>query len=335
MILYSIKNLIKKYNDRTVLNIPALELEENYIYTLSGPNGAGKTTLLNILGFLTTPSPGQILFKNIPVKFNEKNLQKLRKSVILVNQHPILFSSTVYKNIEFGLKIRKIPSKKRKKIIESSLDLVGMKKFIFADARFLSGGETRRVAIARALACDPNVLLLDEPTADLDLESQLTIENIIHDIHRTNNITIVYCTHNLSQAARLSKHNINLFKGKLSYFYQENLFKGTLVFDNDKCYCKINEKVLIPVQAINKTGVKISIPPDALEIVGRQVLVENDHALKGRVVKLTEDNGRVRSVIDIGVLINLLMNKQEYDMWMPCIGETIYIKFNIDKITIL
>ena len=121
------------------------------------------------------PSSGNLAFLNKPVKFNEKYLQQLRKSVVLVNQHPILFSTSVYKNIEFGLKVRKIPRKKRKIIIESALDMVDMKSFINADARHLSGGETRRIAIARAFLRDTKILIMDEPTSVLTPQETVEI----------------------------------------------------------------------------------------------------------------------------------------------------------------
>jgi len=193
------------------------------------------------------PSSGRLEHLNISVKFNEKYLQQLRKSVILVDQHPILFSTSVYKNIEFGLKVRKIPFKKRKHIIESALDMVDMKAFINADARHLSGGETRRVAIARAIACSPDALLLDEPTADLDMENRLTIESIIRQIHTQKKITIIFCTHDLSHASRLTNNNIYFLNGRVHDIYHENIFKGELFISNQKkYYCKINEKILIP-----------------------------------------------------------------------------------------
>ena len=152
MITYAISDLSKVFGERTVLDIPHLEIEGKQIYALLGPNGAGKTTLLNILGFLETPTAGHIRYRDQIVQFSEPNLQRLRQDVVVVDQHPILFTTTVYKNIEFGLKIRKMPKKKRERIIEESLELVGMRYFSSASAQNLSGGETQRVAIARVLA---------------------------------------------------------------------------------------------------------------------------------------------------------------------------------------
>jgi tungstate transport system ATP-binding protein len=109
-----------------------------------------------------------------------------------VDQYPILFTSTVFKNIEFGLKIRKLPAKKREKRIEEVLDMVGMRSFMHSRAHTLSGGETQRVAIARALAVSPQVLLCDEPTSNVDTENQATIINILKQINEQEGITIIF-----------------------------------------------------------------------------------------------------------------------------------------------
>jgi len=335
--LYSLENITKYYNERIVLDIPKLNLQCGNIYTLSGPNGAGKTTFLNILSFLLLPSSGHLAYRNIPVKFNEKFLRQLRKSVILVNQHPILFSTSVYKNIEFGLKIRKIPHETRKKIITSALDMVDMNTFIDADARHLSGGETRRIAIARAIACSPSVLLLDEPTADLDLESRLTIENIIREIHDRKDITILFCTHDLAQASRLTNKNIYFLNGQIHDIYHENIFKGELVTSNRKeYYCKINEKILIPVQSTDKDKIKISIHPGMIHIIGPKKNDSDDSlSYAGRVTHLGVEKDKIRVVIDIGISVSVVMEKSEYDFHKLRLNDSVKINFDDNGIMII
>ncbi|MFQ5485838.1 MAG: ATP-binding cassette domain-containing protein, partial [Desulfobacterales bacterium] len=150
--LYVLSQLTKNYNDRRVLDIPFLELEKGIIYSLLGPNGAGKTTLLNILGFLEAPSQGVIQYRSLKVIFSAAHLQSLRKQVVLVDQNPILFTTTVFKNVEFGLRVRRISKKKRVRIVTKALDMVGMRRFAGLSAVGLSAGETQRVALARALA---------------------------------------------------------------------------------------------------------------------------------------------------------------------------------------
>jgi len=222
--VYNISNLTKTYGTRTVLDISLLEIQKGSIYALLGPNGAGKTTLLNILGFLEPPTAGNVFYNASPVQFSEAFLQPLRKTVVMVDQHPILFTTTVYKNLEFGLKIRQIPKKESEHIIAESLDLVGMRHLSQAPAHRLSGGETQRVAIARALAVNPAVLLCDEPTSSVDAENQIAIINILKQVNDLKKITIIFTTHDRYQVASLAHHTLFLNHGKLAADAGENFF---------------------------------------------------------------------------------------------------------------
>jgi tungstate transport system ATP-binding protein len=215
MNLFHLEKINKKYKDRIVLNIPELDIEEKLIIALLGPNGSGKTTLMNILAFLELPTNGKIWYKNKPVRFTRAEIHELRREIVMVGQHPILFSTTVFKNLEFGLKIRKISPKKRKYIIEETLELVGMRNFAQAPAMGLSGGETQRVALARAIALSPKTFLCDEPTSSVDVENQAIIVKIIKQLNATKQISIVFTTHDRSLAASLSNQTLTLDHGLL------------------------------------------------------------------------------------------------------------------------
>lgn len=228
MTAYNISELTKVYATRTVLDIAALEIQKGSIYALLGPNGAGKTTLLNILGFLEPPTTGKVYYHRTRVQFSEAYLQPLRKAVVMVDQHPILFTTTVQKNLEFGLKIRQIPKKERDLIIAESLDLVGMRHLAQAPAHRLSGGETQRVAIARALAVNPEVLLCDEPTSSVDVENQVAIINILRQINDLKKITIVFTTHDRYQVTSLAHHTLFLTHGKLVAQADHNFFSANI-----------------------------------------------------------------------------------------------------------
>ncbi|MDF1591875.1 MAG: ATP-binding cassette domain-containing protein [Desulfobacterales bacterium] len=216
MTLYRLSQLTKTYRNRTVLDIPFLEIDPGKIYALMGPNGAGKTTLLNILGFLDPPTGGSVQFCSRSVQFTEPALQALRKEVVIVDQHPILFTTTVYKNLEFGLKVRQIAKSERERMITASLEMVGMLDFAQALAHRLSGGETQRVALARAFAVSPKVLLCDEPTANVDEENQAIILRILKQINEQKKITILFTTHDRTQAAALAQQTVFLNSGKIT-----------------------------------------------------------------------------------------------------------------------
>jgi tungstate transport system ATP-binding protein len=213
--LYRLSQLTKTYQERTVLDIPFLEIEPGRIYALMGPNGAGKTTLLNILGFLDAPGSGNVQFCSRPVQFTEPALQVLRKEVVMVDQHPILFTTTVFKNLEFGLKVRQIAKSERERLISESLEMVGMQDFAQAPAHRLSGGETQRVALARAFAAAPKVLLCDEPTANVDEENQAIIIRILRQINERKGISILFTTHDRAQALSLAQQTLCLNRGRI------------------------------------------------------------------------------------------------------------------------
>ena len=338
--IYKVTDLIKIYGSRTVLDIAHLEIEKEQIYALLGANGAGKTTLLNILGLLETPTAGQIQYRSRSVNYSESALQALRKEIVLVSQHPILFTTTVFKNLEFGLKIRKIDKKERIRIIDESLDLVGMREFSNAPAQHLSGGETQRVAIARALALSPRVFLCDEPTSSVDVENQNIIITILRRINEAKKISVLFTTHDRSQAARLAQHTIVLNQGRLVPTMYENIFRGVLQTDpSGQPQCVIQDKMHLSIgghQLIEKPkAVSVFIDPE--KIVGRKPSEYPTAAneLQGRVVQIIAENGKVRIVVDAGVWVALLVSQRRYQQIGFMVGETIRLSIPPEAINII
>ena len=223
---FHISDLTKKFSDRTVLDVPDLELGEGQIYGLQGPNGAGKTTLLNILALLESPTTGTVSYKSIPVQYSESYLQPLRKEVVLVDQLPLLFTTTVFKNMEFGLKIRGIEKEERKRRIFKGLDMVGMQDFVHAPANQLSGGETQRVALAARLVLKPEILLLDEPTANVDVASAQQIKEAALMARRDWNTTVIIASHDRDWLYDVCDQVLHLFKGRLFGSAGENVLFG-------------------------------------------------------------------------------------------------------------
>lgn len=212
--LFIVAGLVKKYGERTVLDIDYMSISEKKIYALLGPNGAGKTTLLRILNLLDLPDEGDLYFKGKKIDYTRRNLD-ISRSMCMVFQKPFMFRSSVYQNVAYGLKIRGLSSGEIDKRVEKTLDFVGMRDFKKYPAYKLSGGETQRVSIARALALKPELLLLDEPTANLDPHSVGMIEKIIKESPGVYGTTIVMVTHNLFQARRIADECVLLVGGKV------------------------------------------------------------------------------------------------------------------------
>ena len=331
--LYEIKNLVKQYESRKVLDLDRLSIEKGNVYGLYGPNGAGKTTLLEILAFILKPDEGELFFSSNKVHYRNPDLFRHRRGVVLVQQHPVLFTTTVYKNVEFPLKIRKIKKSMRQKIVFELLSLVGMTSFHKASGNTLSGGETQRVAIAQALACSPDVILLDEPTSSVDLENRAGIENIMRRINREKGISILFTSHDMLQVNRIADKVIYINNGKITGSIHENIFNGTIIQGEKGKYIEILGKFKFPIDTPRHGEVRISIDPMKIKIKrGSDQYKTEGRQFKGRLKQLTDERDRVRILVDLNVPLSLLMEKEEYAISELDIGDTVFIEFPEDSI---
>ncbi|HVO83854.1 MAG TPA: ATP-binding cassette domain-containing protein [Syntrophobacteria bacterium] len=324
--LYEIINLKKIYGGRTVLDLPALSLEPGRVIALLGPNGAGKTTLLEVLAFLSPPSSGEVRFMGRRVDFRANGLIQHRRRVVLVQQHPIMFSTTVCRNVEFPLRVRNIPKAEREKVVEELLRLVGMTEFKEAKGHTLSGGETQRVAIARALACSPEVILFDEPTASVDVENQIAIERIIGEIRGRKGISVVFTTHNMVQASRLAEQTLFLFEGKLARSTYENIFTGRIELGADgDGYCSVQSSLRVKVKAETTGPVRVAFDAGSLRISRTRNESPRGDSLQGRLVQLADEGARVRALVDVGIPLTVLLPTQEFKALSPTVGEVFWV----------
>jgi tungstate transport system ATP-binding protein len=212
--LYQLRGLRKVYGAgpaaRSVLDLDALDILTGEILAIVGPSGAGKSTLLRLLNFLEPPTAGSITFENQPVPA-EAPLGLVRQ-VTTVFQRPVLLGGSVGDNVALGLRLRGEAAEAR---VTAALARVGLTALRRQPASQLSGGEVQRVALARALVLAPKVLLLDEPTANLDPYNVGLIEEIVREQNATQGTTVVVVTHNVFQARRLAQRAALLLAGRL------------------------------------------------------------------------------------------------------------------------
>lgn len=222
--IFRVENLIKNYGDKNVLNIEAMEIYKNKITAIIGPSGAGKSTLLHLLNGIEPPSSGSIWFEDRRIEYKDMNLD-IRRSMVMVFQKPVVFSTTVYENLAYGLKLRGMEKKEIEKRVEEMLEVTGLRDKSQQKANTLSGGEAQRVAVARAMIIRPKALLLDEPTTNLDPANVLTIEELIKYGKNRYGISVIIVTHNMFQARRLSDNCLFMLGGRIiEYDTTENLF---------------------------------------------------------------------------------------------------------------
>ena len=211
--VYQLRDVTKAYDGRRVLHVDRLDIRRGEIFALVGPSGAGKSTLLRLLNFLEPPTSGRIRFLDAEFSPGWPVPLELRRRVTTVFQRPILLNRSVWANASYGLRLR--GQRNAAHQIEAVLEQVGLSALARQPARTLSGGEAQRVALARAMVLQPDVLLLDEPTANLDPYNVGLIEDSVRSLNRERGTSLVLVTHNVFQARRLAHRVALLLEGHI------------------------------------------------------------------------------------------------------------------------
>jgi tungstate transport system ATP-binding protein len=216
--IFRINDLCKEYNNKAVLNVKELNLPKEKITAVIGPSGSGKSTLLHLLNNIEIPTKGKIIFndKEFPQRGNIDI--EVRRQMVMAFQKPVVFNCSVFDNIAYSLKLRKKTKAEIKTAIDEISEIIGMKDKLKQNATTLSGGEAQRVTIARAIIARPDVLLLDEPTANLDPANITIIEELIKHANTSYKTSIIIVTHNMGQAKRLAHNTVFLLNGSIIEF---------------------------------------------------------------------------------------------------------------------
>src|SRR3989304_4767598 len=216
--LFRLENVSHRYSDGTLaLNDVSLSFDKGERIALLGTNGSGKTTLLYHLNGILKPTSGKIYYEDKPLQYDSKALLELRKRVGFVFQDPNdqLFAPTVKQDVAFGpLNLGQSPDQV-KKIVEESLRTVGMAEFAEKPPHFLSLGQKKRVALAGVLAMQPEVLIMDEPTSNLDPRATSEILHLLLQLNKESGITLLLATHDVDMVPLFANKLYILSKGKL------------------------------------------------------------------------------------------------------------------------
>jgi tungstate transport system ATP-binding protein len=213
MSLIELAVLQQRHGSRTTLKGVSLSIEKGEILAIIGPTGSGKTTLLRVIDQLDKPASGKVLFDEREV--TPRLRTQVRRKISMVLQKPVVFDASVYDNVAYPLRVRRYNRKAIPEKVNAMLKTVGLDGYQKRNARTLSGGETQKVALARALITDPQVLLLDEPTANLDPASLNAIEEFILRFNRDHGMAIVIATHEMAQGQRLATRIGVMMQGEL------------------------------------------------------------------------------------------------------------------------
>ena len=347
-----LENVTKAYGSKIVLDTVNLQIHEGEILALLGPNGSGKSTMLKILAFIENPTEGEVTFQGEKVNF--KNTEKVRLESTLVFQKTTVFGTSVYNNIAYGLKLRKVPKEIRDMEVKKALELVKLTGFEKRNARKLSGGEQQRVAIARALVLKTKLLLLDEPTANLDPKNVGILEEVIETVNRESKTTIVMATHNMFQARKLP-HRIALMDegkitevgapaevfGKLSknlarFAAVDNTFKGTAkVLASGTSKVDVGNGVQIEVTAQKQGTAAVFINPQ--DIIISKVRVESSarNTFKGKIIQISDLDSLVKLKVNVGKPFMVQVTKQSFNDLGLWLNAEVFITFKASSVQVL
>ena len=210
--LISLRGIRVDYDDEPVLKGIDLDIMDKEFITFLGPSGCGKTTTLRIIGGFIQPKEGDVFFGGVRIN----DLPPYKREVNTVFQRYALFPHlNVYENVEFGLKVAKVPEKERRASVKEMLKLVGLSGYDKRHINQLSGGQQQRVAIARALVNRPKVLLLDEPLGALDLKLRKEMQIELKRIQQALEITFIYVTHDQEEALTMSDRVVVMRDGNI------------------------------------------------------------------------------------------------------------------------
>jgi putative ABC transport system ATP-binding protein len=219
--IISIDKLIKRFpvgkSEFTALNDVNMKVQRGEFLGLVGPSGSGKTTLLNIIGSLDTPSEGTVTVIDQSIsELSHKQSSRLRNKHIgfIFQTYNLLPVYTVYENVEFALLLQKMSSAARKKAVLDALEWVGLTDKIKSKPAMLSGGECQRVAIARSMVKRPEIVLADEPTANLDSKNSHHILQTMKKLNKELNTTFIFATHD-EKVMQYLERKISLEDGKI------------------------------------------------------------------------------------------------------------------------
>jgi len=216
--LFRLENLSHKYSDGTLaLDNISLSFAKGERIALLGPNGSGKTTLLLHLNGILKPTAGRIYFEDKPLEYSPKALLELRRRVGFVFQDPNdqLFAPTVKQDVAFGPLNLGQPAGQVKKVADEALKLVGMSEYADKPPHFLSLGQKKRVALAGVLAMKPEVVIMDEPTSNLDPRGTSEILHLLLRLNKELGLTLILATHDVDMVPLFASKLYILNKGKL------------------------------------------------------------------------------------------------------------------------
>ena len=356
MSLMEAVDLCQRRGDRDTLKNVNLRVERGEVFALIGPTGSGKTTLLRLLDLIDTPARGRVYFDGVDVTESARSRQEARRRMAFVLQKPVVFNATVHDNVAYGLKWRGMGRSDVHTRVGRVLEMVGLAAGSKRNARTLSGGEVQMVAIARAIATEPEALLLDEPTANLDPGAMARIESLIARIIREYETTIVMATHDLSQGQRLADRAGMLLDGGIAqtgdwgevfssprnhdvarFVGVENILDGVIASSNDGvATIDIGGN---PVEALSDLpvgeGVSACIRAEEVTLALARLSSSARNCFSGEITRVLAGGPTARVEVDCGFSLKALVTRRSAEEMALEKGKQVFATFKATAIHVI
>ena len=350
------RDLCQRYGERDILKNVNLRVDRGEVFALIGPTGAGKTTLLRLVDLIDMPTSGKIYFDGVDTAESAKVRLGMRRRMAFVLQKPVVFNLSVYDNVAYGLKWRGVGGSALREKVSHILEMVSLSTDKSRNARTLSGGEVQRVAIARAIAIEPEVLLLDEPTANLDPLSASKIEELITSIIQHYATTIIMATHDLSQGQRLADRVGVLMDGELlqtgdsrdvfasprnrevaEFVGVENIIDGTIVSSEDRVVTIDSRGRFIEAISDYATGEEVCacVRPEDITLALSQVSSSARNSFAGEITWVVSMGPLTRIEVDCGFPLVVLVTKRSAEEMGLARGKKIYAAFKATGVHVI
>jgi len=347
MNIIEISNLNKNYRSREVLKNINLNVRAGEIFAVIGPSGAGKTTLLRLINMLDKPTFGKIFFSG--EDYEDCDRLKIRRKMVLLFQDTAVMSGSVYDNVSYGLKIRGMSKEEINERVSFALEEMGISGYEQRNAKNLSGGEKQRMAFARATVFNPDLLILDEPTANLDPKNVGVVEKLIRKITE-NNTTIIMSTHRFEEAISLADRIAVIQNGEIlqvgtpgeifrkpeskrvaQFVGLENLFEGISEIKEEISEIYVNE-IKIYAATPKEGKVRLIVHPESV-IVSREKLVSSArNNFKGKIIETSDKGVLVKVVVDVGIPVIALVTRRSFEELNLNINSEVYVSFKASDV---
>ncbi|HUV55342.1 MAG TPA: ABC transporter ATP-binding protein [Candidatus Krumholzibacteriaceae bacterium] len=339
--IYELDKVSKSYGDVKALDNVSLVIEEGETLGVVGQSGAGKTTLLRILSGLEEPTNGSVAFNGSG--FDAPTRLSLRRCATMIFQTPLFLRGDVFTNIAYGLRLRKTPEGKVRELVAEALDRVRLGGYEDRQARRLSGGEQQRAALARALVLDPEVLLVDEPTSNLDATNAKVISAIIEEEKLGR--TVVVSTHDLELIKRLTGRTVFIEGGRVIEEgapselvsitrLSENVFTG--VSRVVEGVAQIDVGNVVVRAAVDRTGrATIHVKPEDIIVSLGRIETSARNQFEGTVVGVESLDNLVLLRVDVGETFTVQVTNRSFKEMGLNVGKRVFISFKASSVIVL